>query len=155
MTASARPLAPTQQAGGDFVMRGPAGEVVMPNLLRLREVSDYTATPELAPVAPISGAKACDRRDQHDSLDTEVDDAALFADDDAGRRKQQRCARSESRSDQCCNFIHGMTRTGLRHTGRYMMSVSQASRKKRSSPWKTPVSADGRPRRDWASSPPM
>jgi hypothetical protein len=65
MTASVRHLAPTQHAGRDFVLRGPAGVVVMLNLLRLREMADYTATPELAPAAPISGAEAFDRHIQH------------------------------------------------------------------------------------------
>ncbi|WP_374627645.1 DUF1330 domain-containing protein [Pandoraea sp.] len=65
MTASIRYLAPTQQAGREFVMRGLAGGIVMPNLLCLREVADYTANPELAPVAPISGAEAFDRYIRH------------------------------------------------------------------------------------------
>ena len=38
---------------------------------------------------------------------------------------------------------------------RYCTSVSQASSAKSSSPWKTPVTDLGRPRRDCASSPPM
>jgi uncharacterized protein (DUF1330 family) len=42
-------------------MRGIKGEVVMLNLLRFREVADYSANPELAPPAPISGAEAYDR----------------------------------------------------------------------------------------------
>lgn len=46
-------------------MRGLSGEVIMLNLLHLREVADYTATPELAPTAPISGAEAFDRYIQH------------------------------------------------------------------------------------------
>lgn len=49
-------LEPTQESGRDFVMRGIAGPVVMLNLLRFRAVADYSATPELAPAAPISGA---------------------------------------------------------------------------------------------------
>ena len=46
-------------------MRGIAGPVVMLNLLRFREVADYSATPELAPAGPISGAAACDLYYQH------------------------------------------------------------------------------------------
>lgn len=42
-------------------MRGIKGGVVMLNLLRFRKIADYSATPELAPEAPISGAKAYDR----------------------------------------------------------------------------------------------
>lgn len=60
MTAQMHYLAPTQQAGRDFVMRGLQGEVVMLNLLRFRAVADYAATPELAPPEPISGAQAFD-----------------------------------------------------------------------------------------------
>jgi hypothetical protein len=36
------------------------GGLVMLNLLRFREVADYSANPELAPAAPISGAEAFD-----------------------------------------------------------------------------------------------
>jgi uncharacterized protein (DUF1330 family) len=53
-------LDPTFEAGRDFVMRGIAGPVVMLNLLRFRAVADYSATPGLAPDAPISGAQAYD-----------------------------------------------------------------------------------------------
>jgi len=53
-------LEPTQDSGRAFVMRGIQGEVVMLNLLRFRKVADYSATPELAPETPISGAKAYD-----------------------------------------------------------------------------------------------
>jgi hypothetical protein len=58
MTAPVRHLAPTQQAGCDFIMRGLEGEVVMLNLLRFRDLAAYSANPELAPPTPISGAKA-------------------------------------------------------------------------------------------------
>lgn len=54
-------LEPTQEAGRAFWMRGIAGEVVMLNLVRLRQVADYAAHPELAPAQPISGAEAYDR----------------------------------------------------------------------------------------------
>jgi len=46
-------------------MRGIKGEVVMLNLLRFREVADYSATPGLAPEAPITGAEAYDRYIAH------------------------------------------------------------------------------------------
>lgn len=65
MTASIRHLAPTQQAGRDFIMRGLTGEIVMLNLLRLRRLADYSANPELAPAAPISGAEAFERYIRH------------------------------------------------------------------------------------------
>ena len=48
----------TQDAGRQFVMRRMEGPVVMLNLLRFRDVADYSATPNLAPAEPISGAKA-------------------------------------------------------------------------------------------------
>ena len=48
-------LEPTPAAGADFFGRGLKGPVVMLNLLRLREVADYSAAPELAPEQPISG----------------------------------------------------------------------------------------------------
>jgi hypothetical protein len=56
-----RYLEPTQESGRAFVMRKMAGPVVMLNLLRLRETADYSAAPELAPIAPISGAAAFQR----------------------------------------------------------------------------------------------
>ncbi len=53
-------LEPTQEAGRAFFMRGIKGEVVMLNLLRFRDIADYSAHPELAPPVPISGAEAYD-----------------------------------------------------------------------------------------------
>jgi len=58
-------LEPTQEAGRAFVMRQIKGSVVMLNLLRFREVADYSAHPELAPDAPISGAEAFQRYIDH------------------------------------------------------------------------------------------
>ncbi|KLD62296.1 hypothetical protein [Dyella japonica] len=60
-----RYLEPTQDAGRAFVMRQLEGQVVMLNLLRFREVADYTATPELAPPSPMSGAAAFQRYIEH------------------------------------------------------------------------------------------
>ncbi len=51
-------LEPTQESGRDFMMRGIEGEVVMLNLLRFRDVADYSATPDLEPDTPLSGADA-------------------------------------------------------------------------------------------------
>lgn len=51
-------LEPTQESGRAFVSRGIAGPVVMLNLLRFRDLADYSATPELAPAEAISGAQA-------------------------------------------------------------------------------------------------
>src|SRR5579872_3219951 len=53
-------LDPTQDAGRAFLNRGVKGPVVMLNLLRFREVADYSANPELAPARAISGAEAYD-----------------------------------------------------------------------------------------------
>jgi hypothetical protein len=51
-------LEPTQESGRALFARGISGPVVMLNLLRFRAIADYSATPELAPGAPISGAAA-------------------------------------------------------------------------------------------------
>ncbi len=62
-----RYLDPTQEAGRAFVMRKITGELIMLNLLRFRDVADYSATPELAPASPISGAEAFQRYIDHTS----------------------------------------------------------------------------------------
>lgn len=51
-------LEPTQESGRAFFMRGITGKVVMLNLLRYRAIADYSATPQLAPAAAISGEAA-------------------------------------------------------------------------------------------------
>jgi hypothetical protein len=53
-------LEPTQNSGRAFILRAIEGEIVMLNLLRFREVADYSENPELAPAEPISGAEAFD-----------------------------------------------------------------------------------------------
>lgn len=58
MSPSQSYLEPTQEAGRAFVGRGIVGSVVMLNLLRFRDVADYSAAPELAPASPISGEAA-------------------------------------------------------------------------------------------------
>ena len=58
-------LEPTQESGRALVMRNIAGEVVMLNLLRFRDVANYSAHPDLAPAEPISGAEAYDRYIAH------------------------------------------------------------------------------------------
>ena len=58
-------LEPTQESGRALFLRGIEGPVVMLNLLRLRDVADYSANPELAPDQPISGAEAYDRYIAH------------------------------------------------------------------------------------------
>src|ERR1044071_8179588 len=64
-TGEPRYLEPTQEAGRALTQRASAGEGVMLTLLRFRAVADYSANPELAPSAPISGAAAFDRYVAH------------------------------------------------------------------------------------------
>ena len=47
------------------MMRRMKGAVVMLNLLRFREVADYSATPDLAPEGAISGAAAFHKYIEH------------------------------------------------------------------------------------------
>ncbi|MBZ0088992.1 MAG: DUF1330 domain-containing protein [Thermoanaerobaculia bacterium] len=58
MTTTRSYLQPTQESGRALFLRGIQGGVVMLNLLRFREVADYSATPELAPDSPIRGEAA-------------------------------------------------------------------------------------------------
>ncbi len=58
-------LEPTNAAGAAFFSRNISGEVVMLNLLRFREVADYTGHPELAPEVPISGREAYQKYMDH------------------------------------------------------------------------------------------
>ncbi len=58
-------LEPTQESGRAFIMRQMQGNVIMLNLLRFRETADYSATPELAPDSPISGAAAFQKYIDH------------------------------------------------------------------------------------------
>ena len=58
-------LDPTQESGRDFIMRGIKGPVTMLNMLRFRAVADYSASPDLAPETPISGAQAFQRYIEH------------------------------------------------------------------------------------------
>ncbi len=48
----------TQEAGKQFFLSHPEGPVVMLNLLRFREVADYTDVIELKPLRDISGREA-------------------------------------------------------------------------------------------------
>ncbi|MFK7948554.1 MAG: DUF1330 domain-containing protein [Saprospiraceae bacterium] len=50
----------TQEQGKNFYMRGIKGEVVMLNLLKFKEVADYSDSPHLAPKESISGKAAYD-----------------------------------------------------------------------------------------------
>lgn len=60
-----RYLEPTQESGRALMAREPSGELVMLNLLRLRATADYSATPELTPPSPITGAEAFQRYIDH------------------------------------------------------------------------------------------
>jgi len=51
-------LEPTEEAGRALFTRNISGEVVMLNLLRFRDVADYSSNSELAPDQPISGRQA-------------------------------------------------------------------------------------------------
>jgi hypothetical protein len=70
-------LDPTDAAAIALFERGIAGEIVMLNLLRFREVADYTATPALAPQASISGRAAYDRYIAHTLPFLEAEGGAL------------------------------------------------------------------------------
>jgi hypothetical protein len=58
-------LDPSDASARRFFERGIEGPVVMLNLLRFREVADYSGSPELAPPSPISGRDAYDRYVRH------------------------------------------------------------------------------------------
>lgn len=49
---------PTQKNGMSLFKRQLQGEVIMLNLLRFREIADYSAFPEQAPIMSISGKEA-------------------------------------------------------------------------------------------------
>lgn len=51
-------LDPTQDQGREFFMSGISGAVTMLNLLRFREVADYSTFADLAPTLPITGEQA-------------------------------------------------------------------------------------------------
>ena len=53
-----RYLEPTQESGKALFSRQIEGAVIMLNLLRFRDVADYSSTPDIAPSEPISGRKA-------------------------------------------------------------------------------------------------
>ncbi|MEM6986647.1 MAG: DUF1330 domain-containing protein [Pseudomonadota bacterium] len=58
-------LDPTQASARALIERHGEGPVTMLNLLRFREQADYSAHPELAPDAPISGQAAYERYMAH------------------------------------------------------------------------------------------
>lgn len=54
-------LEPTPESGRRFFASDIQGEVIMLNLLRFREVADYSNAPHAAPSVPITGQQAFDR----------------------------------------------------------------------------------------------
>lgn len=56
---------PSQAQGRAFFGDPPGGPVVMLNLLRFRELADYSATPDLAPPKPVTGEEAYRLYAQH------------------------------------------------------------------------------------------
>jgi hypothetical protein len=58
-------LEPTQESGAALFRRNISGEVVMLNMLRLRETADYSGSPELAPESRISGREAFQKYIDH------------------------------------------------------------------------------------------
>ena len=50
----------TQEAGRHFFIKGIKGEIVMLNLLRFKEIADYSAVEHLTPSSPITGKEAYD-----------------------------------------------------------------------------------------------
>lgn len=58
-------LDPTQEQGRDFFMSGITGAVTMLNLLRFRDVADYSLHGSLAPKVPITGEQAYLRYMKH------------------------------------------------------------------------------------------
>ena len=58
-------LEPTQESGRAFFSRKISGSIAMLNLLRFKAVADYSAAPQLAPSAPITGEEAYRRYMEH------------------------------------------------------------------------------------------
>ncbi|MBG7609602.1 MAG: DUF1330 domain-containing protein [Anaerolineae bacterium] len=58
-------IEPTQEAGAALYARNLIGEILMLNLLRFREIADYSANPELAPENEISGSAAYQKYIEH------------------------------------------------------------------------------------------
>ena len=58
-------LEPTQETGAVLFKRNISGEVVMLNMLRLREIADYSSNPELSPETKISGREAFQKYIDH------------------------------------------------------------------------------------------
>jgi len=55
----------SQEGGAALFARNISGEIFMLNLLRFRDIADYSESPELMPSEPISGAEAYQRYIEH------------------------------------------------------------------------------------------
>ena len=55
----------SQEGGAALFARNIPGEIIMLNLLRFRDIADYSANPELMPSQPISGAEAYQKYIDH------------------------------------------------------------------------------------------
>ena len=53
-------LSVTPEQGASFFRNPPSGPIIMLNLLSFKEIADYSAAPELAPIKSISGKQAYD-----------------------------------------------------------------------------------------------
>ncbi len=75
-------IAPTQETGAALFKRNLQGEVIMLNLLRFKDIADYSEHPELAPEQPISGREAFQKYIDHTLpfLKESGGDILLFAD---------------------------------------------------------------------------
>jgi hypothetical protein len=58
-------LEPSDESARRFLERDIKGSLMMLNLLRFRDVADYSRFPQLAPPEPISGREAYDRYVRH------------------------------------------------------------------------------------------
>lgn len=58
-------LNPSEATGAALLARSLPGAVVMLNLLRFREIADYSDFPDIAPPEPISGRQAYERYVDH------------------------------------------------------------------------------------------
>lgn len=58
-------IEPTQASGAALFRRHLSGEVIMLNMLRFRDIADYSACPEIAPLLPISGREAFQKYIDH------------------------------------------------------------------------------------------
>lgn len=78
-------LEPTRETAAALFRRNISGEVVMLNMLRLRETADYSGNPELAPETDISGREALQKYIDHTLPFLEESGGELLLLGDGGR----------------------------------------------------------------------